>query len=199
VNRLRRSGRWFSLSGFVLVALLFLLPFVTVTCAAPGGYGRAQAGATTNYSGVDLAVGGAPSVDGTLRPEAQRQPDELPVQPLATLALLTVGAGIAVVGLVGAARARRLSAAGTALLAAVLVGSAVAVARSVVAERLQDQLRVAMPADRTADDFVGTGTGAWLSMLVLGVLGAANLVGWWRAGLPGASSMRKKPVRLDPG
>ena len=107
--------------------------------------------------------------------------------------------GYAVVGLVGAARARRLSAAGTALLAAVLVGSAVAVARSVVAERLQDQLRVAMPADRTADDFVGTGTGAWLSMLVLGVLGAANLVGWWRAGLPGASSMRKKPVRLDPG
>jgi len=67
VNRLRRSGRWISFSGFVLVAMLFLVPFVTVSCAAPGGYGRAAAGATTNYSGVDLAVGGSPSVDGGLR------------------------------------------------------------------------------------------------------------------------------------
>jgi hypothetical protein len=112
-----------------------------------------------------------------------------------------VAAGVAVVALVGAARARRLSAAATAFAAAVLVGAAVAVASSAVADRLRDQLTVEMPAGRTAEDFVGTGTGALLSMLVLGVLGAANLIGWWRvgAGSPSSASVRKKPVRLDPG
>jgi hypothetical protein len=200
VNRLRRSGRWVSFSGFVLVAILFLLPFVTVSCAAPGGYGRAAAGATTNYSGVDLAVGGSPAVDGLLRPPAERHTDELPVQPIATLALLVVIAGAVVVALVRAVRARRLSAAGTALAAAVLVGSAVASAQALVEARLREQLTVEMPAGKTAADFVGTGTGAWLCMVVLALLGGANLFGWWRAGVVSASSgdslaRRKKPAR----
>jgi hypothetical protein len=202
VNRLRRSGRWFSFSGFVLVALLFLFPFVTVSCSAPGGYGRAAAGATTNYSGLDLAAGGSPSVDGALRPAERRQPDELPVQPVAALALLAVVAGAVVVAVVRAARPRRASAAGTAFAAAVLIGAAVASAQALVEARLREQLTVDMPADRTAADFVGVGGGAWLSVLVLGVLGIGNLIGWWRAGLrsgPVSSVVgRKKPVRLDP-
>jgi len=200
VNRLRRSGRWVSFSGFVLVAVLFLFPFVTVSCAAPGGYGRSAAGATTNYSGVDLAVGGSPAVDGALRPVDQRQPDKLPVQPIATLALLVVVAGAVVVALVRAVRARRLSAAGTAFAAVVLVGSAVASAQALVEARLREQLTVQMPAGRTAADFVGTGSGAWLSMVVLALLGGANLFGWWRAGVASPSSgaspaRRKKPAR----
>jgi len=181
------------------VALLFLFPFVTVSCAAPGGYGRAAAGATTNYSGLDLAAGGSPSVDGALRPAERRQPDELPVQPVAALALLVVVAGAAVVAVVRAVRPRRISAAGTAFAAAVLVGAAVAGAQALVEVRLREQLTVAMPAGRTAADFVGVGTGAWLSALLLGVLGIGNLIGWWRAGVsPSAASVRKKPVRLDP-
>ena len=199
VNRLRRSGRWISFSGFVLVAMLFLVPFVTVSCAAPGGYGRAAAGATTNYSGVDLAVGGSPSVDGGLRPPAERQPDELPVQPIATLALLVVIAGAVVVARVRAVRARRLSAAGTAFAAAVLVGSAVASAQALVEARLREQLTTELPAGKTAADFVGVGTGAWLSMVVLALLGGANLFGWWRAGVgsssASAAARRKKPAR----
>lgn len=153
--------------------------------------------ATTNYPGVDLAVGGTPSVDGGLRPVGQRQPDDLPVQPAALLALLTVIAGAVVVALVRAARARRLAAAATALAAAVLVGAAVAGADPLVEARLREQLTVEMPAGKTAADFVGTGSGAWLSMLVLGVLGSANLIGWWRVPPPaaGALARRKKPVR----
>jgi hypothetical protein len=182
VGRLRRSGRWFSFSGFVLVALLFLFPFVTVSCAAPGGYGRAAAGATTNYSGLDLATGGSPSVDGALRPPEQRQPDELPVQPIAALGLLAVVAGAVVVAAVRAVRPRRLSAAGTAFAAVVLIGAAVASAQALVEARLREQLTVDMPAGKAAADFVGVGNGAALGMLMLGLLGAANLIGWWRAG-----------------
>jgi hypothetical protein len=196
VGRLRRSGRWISFSGFILVGLLFLFPFVTVSCAAPGGYGRASAGATTNYSGVDLAVGGTPSVDGALRPSDARQPDDLPAQPAAVLALLVVIAGAVVVAVVRAARARRLAVAAAAVLAAVLVGVAVAGAHSLVEARLRAQLTAEMPAGKTAADFVGTGSGAWLSMVVLGVLGLANLIGWWRFGAdPGVLARRKKAAR----
>jgi hypothetical protein len=202
VNRLRRSGRWFGFSGFVLVALLFLFPFVTVSCAAPGGYGRAAAGATTNYSGLDLAAGGSPSVDGALRPPEQRKPDDLPVQPTAVLALLAVVAGAVVVAAVRAVRPRRLSAAGTAFVAAVLIGAAVAGAQALVEARLREQLTVDMPAGKAAADFVGVGSGALLGMLVLGVLGAANLIGWWRAGLVrgavASAAGRKKQARWEP-
>jgi hypothetical protein len=202
VSRLRRSGRWFSFSGFVLVALFFLFPFVTVSCAAPGGYGRAAAGATTNYSGLDLAAGGSPSVDGALRPSEQRQPDDLPVQPIAVLALLAVVAGAVVVAVVRAVRPRRLSAAGTAFAAAVFIGIAVAGAQALVEARLREQLTADMPAGKVAADFVGVGTGALLGMLVLGVLGAGNLIGWWRAGLSGGSVPAgvapKKPARWEP-
>ncbi len=180
MNQLRRCGRWVSFSGFILVSLLSLSPFVTVSGAAPGGYGRAAPGATTNYSGVDLVVGGEPSVDGALRPPEERKPDDLPAQPAVLLALLTVVAGAVVVALVRAARTRRLSAASTAFAAAVLVAVAVAGAHSIVESRLREQLTVDMPAGKSAADFVGTGGGAWLSMLVLGVLGLANLFGWWR-------------------
>jgi hypothetical protein len=178
------------------VGLLFLFPFVTVSCAAPGGYGRASAGATTNYSGVDLAVGGTPSVDGALRPPDARQPDELPAQPAVLIALLVVLAGAVVVALVRAARARRLAAATSAVLAAVLVGVAVAGVHSLVEARLRAQLTVEMPAGKTAADFVGTGSGAWFSMVVLGVLGLANLIGWWRVRVDAAAvAQRKKPAR----
>jgi hypothetical protein len=195
MDRLRRSGRWVSMSGFILVGLFFLLPFVTVSCAAPGGYGRAAAGATTTYTGVDLAVGSGPSVDGRLRPAAERRPDGLPAQPVALVALATVAAGAVVIASVRAVRPRRLSAAAVAFFAAVLVLAVVAGARSLVEARLREQLAVEMPAGKTAADFVGTGTGAALALAVLGMLGAANLFGWWRSRRPDAAVLRKKPAR----
>lgn len=190
--------RWFGFSGFILAGLLFALPFVTVSCAAPGGYGRAAAGATTNYTGVDLAVGGQPSVDGTLRAVPARQRDELPVQPVALLALLTVIAGAVVVTVVHAVRPRRLSAAGTAYAAAVLIVAAVAVAQAIVEARLSEQLTVAMPAGKSAADFVGTGAGALIAVLVLGILGTAYLIGWLRVRSAVADVVRKKPARPVP-
>jgi hypothetical protein len=211
VGGFRRAGRWFSFSGFVVAGALFALPFVTVSCEAPGGYGRAEAGATTDYTGFDLALGDEPSVDGTERPPSEQQPDRLPVQPVAVLALLAVAAGAAVVGLVRAVRVRRLAAAGTAFVAAALVGSALLAAQSIVESRLREQLTVDMPAGRTAGDFVAMGGGGWLCIVTLGILTAGNLAGWVLArrgaGLvEGASSVvgpprdaararRKKPAR----
>jgi hypothetical protein len=195
-GRVPRVGRGLGFTGFVVAGLCFLLPFVTVSCEAPGGYGRAGAGATTNYTGLDLATGASPSVDGGLRPAAQRRPDDLPAQPAAMLALAAVAAGAAVVALVGAVRVRRLSAAGTAFAAACLVGIAVAGANALVESRLREQLTVPMPTNRMAGDFVATGRGAWLCLGLLGVLFAVNLAGWWRARkpVPGPRKKRARPA-----
>jgi hypothetical protein len=185
------------LTGFLLAGLCFVLPFVTVSCDAPGGYGRAAAGASTAYSGIDLAVGGQPDVDGALRPPAARQPDRLPVQPLALAGLLLVLAGAVVVGTVRAARTRRGTAGVLAVAGAAAVAAAVTTAQAVVETRLVEQLTVPMPAGHRAGDYVATGRGAGLCLTLLAVLGVLNLAGWWRArrsGLGGAAPAWRKRV-----
>src|SRR5947207_3332653 len=78
----RRASRWLSPVGFVLVALFFVLPFVSVSCDAPGGFGRAAPGGTTTYTGLTLVTGGTPEVAPTdrVRPAADRRDDRLGVQ-----------------------------------------------------------------------------------------------------------------------
>jgi hypothetical protein len=95
-------------AGFVLVALCFLLPFAAVPCDAPGGFSRAAApGGTTTCTGVDLAVGGAPTVtaDRVRAPDQQRE-DRLPPQVLA-LAVLGLALAGATLTAVHDARLRR--------------------------------------------------------------------------------------------
>src|SRR5688572_16121947 len=59
--------------GFALLA--FLLPFATVGCGAPKGYGSIGDGVTAQYRGVTLALGGAPEL---------RAPDGSPASSAAT-------------------------------------------------------------------------------------------------------------------
>lgn len=74
---------------------MMVLPFISVSCDVPGGYGRAAPGGTTKYNGVDLIVGGEPEVDppDKLREGASAH---LPPQPLAILTLLLLIAGIVI-------------------------------------------------------------------------------------------------------
>ncbi|MGH3647056.1 MAG: hypothetical protein ACRDTM_07760 [Micromonosporaceae bacterium] len=94
--------RLLSPGGFVLVAVCFLLPFLTVSCEAEGHRGE------LTYQGTDLVVGGAPDVamDGMTRdelPEALRSNEQvkelegLEPQPfaIASLLLILVGAATA--------------------------------------------------------------------------------------------------------
>ena len=154
-------------ASFALALLLFLLPFLSVSCDAPGGYGRMTAGGTTSYSGLDLAIGSSPAVDDDhVRPAAEQQADNLGVQPLILVAALaTLGALVVVV-------ARRRSIAGPALgaLAAALLVIGLVFARSSLVDRVGVQAADAFPQGKSASDYVSVDLGFWLvtGLLVVG-------------------------------
>lgn len=101
-----RLARWaLSLLGWsspillVLTLLAFVLPFASVSCATPAGFGSAGGGVAAKYSGLTLAFGGEPSLEPADRPlpaQATRDEDRAPGQPGMVAALaLTAGALLA--------------------------------------------------------------------------------------------------------
>jgi actin-like ATPase involved in cell morphogenesis len=177
LSRRSAARRWPSATVLVLAVLSFLLPFATVSCGLPGGYGRATPGGTTTYTGVDLVVGGVPDVPAKyLRPRFEQRNDRLPPQPLLLAALLTaMAAAVAVV----AARPRRravVAALATVSAVALLAGQAVAVGQLITRVEAHSPL----PAGKTADDFVNTSVGFWLALALMTAAGAGNAVGLLR-------------------
>ena len=167
ITRVARVGSPVTLA---LAFVLFLLPFLSVSCDAPGGYGRMSAGGTTTYTGLDLALGSSPSVDKDhLRPAAEQQSDDLGVQPLVAVAALGVLAAV-VLPLVSARR-RRLSALLAALSAALLVVGTL-LARATLVDRVAEQMTVPFPAGKSAGDYVRWGIGFWIVFGLI-VVGAA--------------------------
>ena len=170
IKRVARAGSPVTLA---LAFVLFLLPFLSVACDAPGGYGRMGGGGTTTYTGLDLAIGSSPSVDNDhLRPATAQRSDDLGAQPLVAVAALGVFA--AVVLRVAPARHRRLSA----LLAALQRGAArggTLLARTTLVDRVAEQARVPYPAGKSAGDHVRWAIGFWI-VFVLIALGAASCI-----------------------
>ena len=173
---------WLSRTGLVLAGLCFALPFVTVGCDAPGGYGRALPGGTTTYSGADLLVGGEPAVspEDRIRPPDQRRDDRLPPQVAAVAVVALLGAGVFVTARTVDLRRRRAAAAGVAGAAAAALVVGQALAEAAIATRLAEQLTVPMPAGKHAGDFVHTGTGFWLCLVLLAAVAVPNAIGWLR-------------------
>jgi hypothetical protein len=166
-------------AGFLLAGLCFVLLFATVSCDAPGGFGRAAPGGTTTYTGLDLSLNGAPSVDRPA-PLAQQRDDRLGVQPLAVgLAILIIGGGITAT-VIRHARQRRITAAGIATAAAVFLVANQVTIQQLLASRLREQLTVPMPAGKRAVDFIHTGSGfAACLLILLGIaVGNATLTAW---------------------
>ncbi|MFB6397726.1 Hsp70 family protein [Polymorphospora lycopeni] len=167
------------------VVLCFGLPFATVSCGLPGGYGRAEAGGTTTYRGGTLVTGTAPEVsDGHLAAPADRRPDRLPPQlPLLAAALAVIGALVVTLrlrarpaGQPGPSPGRRprpdLPGRLCVAAAVLLVAGELLVLRQLTAR--VDALGT-VPANRDASDYVGVGIGFWLALLLLLVLIAADL------------------------
>jgi hypothetical protein len=181
----RRLGRLLSPTGFGVAGMLLFLPFVAVSCEAPGGFGRAAPGGTTTYRGVDLVVGHAPAVTPEhLLPAAAQRDDVLPAQPLAiAVAVLILAGFIATIALRRPAT-RRAVAGLLAATAVVFVVANQATVRTLLESRLREQLTVPMPEGKTATDFVHTQSGFWLCLTVLGLLAIANALGWL-SGRPG--------------
>ncbi len=178
-------SRLLSPAGFVLVGLLFLLPFVGVSCSAPE-IGSVDA----SYSGFDLVTGGDPAyeVDSPIADQAAPPGLEMPtpgVTPLAVavLVLLLVGVGCA---LLARPTVRLAVAGGVAALAAVLLVVTEVVARSGLVDSIAEAAVVVRQSTSqnldpvTGKDFlagvVGIRFGFWVTLGALVVLSAGNLV-----------------------
>jgi hypothetical protein len=123
MNQRTLLARLWSPAGFGLVLLLFLLPFLTVSC---GGEQRID----STFTGMDLIIGGAPDMTG---PEVNEEVEaefaalfaqDLDADPFAILGALAVIFGMGV----GLARRRLLRhglAAALALVAGCLITTAV--------------------------------------------------------------------------
>jgi hypothetical protein len=204
---LRRAGRWFSPVSLTLAGLCFVLPFVTVSCDAPGGFGRAAPGGTTTYTGVDLMVGGAPDVTppDRVRPLPTGQDDQLWPQPTAigVFVALIVGVGIAV--RVGNQLARRGGVAVVAIAAVTALLVNQALVEGELTARVADGLTAPMPvtpsgAVKRAGDFVHTGVGFIVCAALLVLAGVVNAIGWWRLrprALPAAETTELNPTLAD--
>jgi hypothetical protein len=185
---LRKAGRGISPVTLVLAGLCFLLPFVTVGCDTPGGYARAAPGGSTTYTGVDLAFGGQPDVTPDhVRALPAGEDDQLPVQPAAAVVLVLVVAAIGFAVRVSAPRARRSAVAVLAGVGATALLVNQALVEATVTVRVGDHLTRfvqsggAVPAGKAARDYVQTGQGFGLCLLLLLLVAAANAVGWWLA------------------
>ena len=140
-GRLQRLASSVSPWVLALVVLGFLLPFVSVSCAAPAGYGSGGGGVTAGYSGMTLASGGDPKVqpaDHALAAGASHTEDSIDAQPL------LLGALILLVGALALVRHRnRACLLATALLsggAAVLTAAGAFVFASALSDRVAAKL-----------------------------------------------------------
>jgi hypothetical protein len=198
----RQGSRWLTPAGFLLVALLFLMPFATVACV-PGGYGRTTAAGATTYRGVDLVTGGQPAVTTDhLRPPEQRRDDRVPPQPLAIAVLVLAIGGALATSVAGSARVRRAVGGTIAGAAALLLLASQAVVVGVLVNKVGSQLTEPIPADRQVSDYVQTRHGFWLCLLALGGSAVANLLGWRRLRRPAESHSVEDattlPTPVDP-
>lgn len=184
----RKAGRWFNPVTLLLAVLCFTLPFVSVACDTPGGYAGAGHGGTTTYNGVALVIGGQPEVtEGYERAVPEGEEERLPAQPALAAALLAIMSGGVLAVIVDRVRTRRAAVAAVAVVgaAALLVGQVLVEAELTV--RISDHLaRMAgegVPLDpaKTARDYVQTGPGVQLCLVLLALVIVLNGVGWWRA------------------
>lgn len=161
-----------------LVVGFFALPFLTVGCDTPGGFGRVSAGGTTSYRGFQLAFGLDPTrspADHVL-PVGQGVDDRLGLQPLVILALALVVAALVASVVVSTPRVRRALGCGLSGAALIAVVVAVLVVRTRLIDRVADQLHDReVPADRTAASYVVWGNGFTLAAVVLAAVALVDL------------------------
>lgn len=168
---------------YALALLLFLLPFLSVSCDAPEGYGRTTAGGTTSYTGLDLALGTSPAIDTDhLRPIADQANDDLDMQPLVIVAAVALLAALVTVLI---AKRYKLSTI-LGVLAATALAIGLLLARSSLVDKLGDQ-STTIPPGKSASDYVAVEAGFWL-------VAGLTLLG---AGLSAAARPRPRQSEAD--
>lgn len=181
-SRMARVTRLVSPATLALALFVFLLPFLSVSCDTPNGFGRMEAGGTTSYTGLDLATGLSPSVDDDkLRPVEQQTDDDLGFQPLVAVAaiLVAVAFGLALAGRFGLTAG--VAAAGWTVL---VIG--VLLARSSLVDLVAAQASEPFADGTTASDYVAVGPGFWIAALLTAV-GAGSAFAADRSKSPSAA------------
>jgi hypothetical protein len=158
---------------------MLFLPFITVSCDAPGGYGRAAPGGTTTYTGITLLTGGAPAVGPTdkIKPVAQQRNDELGAQPLTVALAVLIIAGVVVAIATRPRFPRRIAVAAVATAGVVFLVAEQVTARALLASRVREELGAAIPPGKQAADYVHDEKGFWLCLLALLAVVFANAIG----------------------
>jgi hypothetical protein len=199
-------GRLASPTGFVLVALCFGLPFLTASCKSDEGEPRMRG--SLSYTGVDLVVGGRvdwyyevqtdggieriDETDLTHHPFGGSPVEPIAVQPFVVAALVLLGAGV-LAGLVRPPGLRRLTTGAVALVAGVfVVGGAVRAAYQMAAQ-LEPMTHVGIARTR---EMIMFGSGYWLAVSLLLLLGVGNVAGSLRVPPPGSGGALL-PARPD--
>lgn len=183
-------SRLLSPAGFVLVLLLFLLPFAGISCSTQD-IGSMEADVT----GFDLVTNGDPTfeTDSPIADQVASDQAEMPTTDVSALAipvlaLIVAGIGCAVLA---RPRTRMLAAGAVAALAAALLVVTQLVAESNLVSNIVDNARIlqaTVPNDLSPvanetflADAVGPRIGFWLSLAALVLLAAGNLVAMARA------------------
>ncbi len=196
MNQRTLLDRLLSPAGFGLVPLMFLLPFLTVSC------GEADKIKST-FTGIDLVVGGSPDIVGPgVDAEVEKElialfSDHFDLEPLMLLATLAVLAGM-IAGLIRERLARHGVGTGLAVLAGALIVSAImrAPARVDAALSALDTTRTpSVPASG-----VETRYGFWLALGLLALLAAGHavvLARAWRTPAPSGAADPEEQRAID--
>jgi hypothetical protein len=195
-------SRLWSPSGFALVVVLFVLPFVGVSCSDQD-LGTLDG----SYTAFDLATAAPPGyeVDGPISEMVAIEQVVFPdpgAQLLAILLIVLLVVGLAT-ALLPVARTRALVGALIAAVAAVLVVVVQLVAQSSLVNSMRELLLVNMfsvPQDLSSiatedylSDATGTRIGFWLTLVLLLTIGASNLLVWLRTRGPRVAVRTNEP------
>jgi hypothetical protein len=170
-------ARLLSPTGFVLILLLFGLPFVAASCEAPQGDFEFSA----TFTGIDLAVGGRPDLVSSVDDASEQRFDvSLPVQPLAIIALVAIlaGAGSALL------RERQLRHAvglGLGVLAAGTLAGAEIHALGDLIDTYRPIVTDVVNAQVAGNEYVHSRAGFWLAFYALVALAIGHAVALLRA------------------
>jgi len=171
------AARLFSPTGFVLVLLTFLLPFLAVACQAGGSDGRTFSFSAT-FTGVDLVVGGTPTVTSSIdNGNVDEASEPIDAQPLAIAAVIVLVAGIAV-AFIRRPIVRLAAGAGTGIIGAAMIFAAEFQARSTLVDLVRASVE---DVNVNAEDFVRTRYGFWLALILALGVALGNAVALTRA------------------
>jgi hypothetical protein len=185
-------SRLLSPTGFVLIVLLFGLPFVAASCEAP----QRDFDFSATFTGVDLVVGGHPDLVSSVEDASEQRFDvPIPVQPLAIIALVAIlaGAGSA---LLRQRQLRHAAGLGLAVLAAGTLATAEVQALGDLLDTYRPIAADLLNAEITGSEFVHSRAGFWLAFYALVALAighAVALLRAWRAAAGSAPAAEEPP------